>query len=244
MTADRRRRRAWGAAVLVLALLLARGSAGAFSFSDEERKDHESQERARTRARAAASYQLDAKCKARLAERRTLIIVAEHVGSGYRTHQEDYDPHFSVLSRDLGRLGVRVYSREEIKAQIAQAEVDAYFRNDPDAALGAAKKLGPDLVLRAAIGSRSSYNEFMGLPEVAVSIALSLMDGNGEILSTASASADSYSGSDTLGMALRLLNEQAPGALNKLYGDFCRHGGGAPPAADGEHSRDERGADR
>lgn len=222
MKAEGRRNGVWLIAFVALVATCHATSVSAFSFSEEERKDHEGQERARTRASAAASYQLPAKCKERLAGRRTLIIVAEHVGSGYRTRQEDYDPHFSVLSRDLGRLGVRVYSREEIRAQVAQAEIDAYFRNDPDAALGASKKLGPDLVLRAAIGSRSAYNEFMGLPEVAVSIALSLTDASGEVLSTALASADSYSGADTLGMALRLLNEQAPAAVNKLYGDFCR----------------------
>jgi hypothetical protein len=219
--------------VAILAAVLAVRSAGAeFSFSEEDRKTQEEHDAKQRRQRAAGAVTLDARCRAKLDKRKTMIIVAEHVGARYRTRQVDYDPHFSVLSRDLQRLGVRVYSRAEIQAQIAQAEIDAYFKNDADAALGAAKRLGPNLVLRAAIGSRSSYNEFMGLPEVAVSIALSLTDSSGRIIAQASAGDASYSGSDTLGMALRLLNEQAPGALNRLYLDFCRRAPDTAPPAD------------
>ena len=36
-------------------------------------------------------------------------------------------------------LGLRTYTPEEIRSQIAQAEIDAYFRNDPDAALSASR---------------------------------------------------------------------------------------------------------
>lgn len=200
-------------------------TAPGFSFSDEERKDAEEHEKGKSRVRTAGALRLDAKCQARLAQRRTMIILGEHVGSGYRTQQGSYDRHFGVLSSSLQRLGLRVYTPEEIRARVAQAEIDAYFRNDPDAALNAAKKLGPDLVLRATISSRSTFNQFMGLSEVAVSIGLSLTDGSGRIVSEASASSDSYSGSDTLGMALRLLNEQAPSAVNRLYLGFCRDAG-------------------
>lgn len=210
-------------ALVVTMVALAPPPTGAdFSFSEEDRKNDAEHEKAQDRTRAAASVRLDPKCQAALGQRKTMIIVAEHVGSGYRTRQTSYDRHFGVLSSSLQRLGVRVFTREEIRAQVAQAEIDAYFRNDPDAALGAAKKLGPNLVLRAAISSRSSYNDFMGLPEVAVSIALSLTDSSGRVVSEASASADSYSGSDTLGMAYRLLSEQAPAVLNTLYLGFCR----------------------
>jgi hypothetical protein len=43
-------------------------------------------------------------------------------------------------------------------------------------------------------------------------------------VSNVAANADSYSGSDTLGMALTLVNEQAAGAVAQLYADYCKQG--------------------
>ncbi|MCZ7653744.1 MAG: hypothetical protein M5R42_04840 [Rhodocyclaceae bacterium] len=36
---------------------------------------------------------------------------------------------------------------------------------------------------------------------------------------------ESYSGTDTLGMALTLVNEQADEVVAKLYNDYCRNAG-------------------
>jgi hypothetical protein len=58
------------------------------------------------------------------------------------TTQSSYGPHFNAINKRLRALGLNTYTQEEIRAQIAQAETDAYFRNDPDAALNASKKLG------------------------------------------------------------------------------------------------------
>jgi hypothetical protein len=41
------------------------------------------------------------------------------------------------------------------------------------------------------------------------------------VLSDASASAESYSGSDTLGMAGTLIEEQADAVVNRLLGGYC-----------------------
>lgn len=209
-------------ALRMIAAPLAPASAAAFSFTEEEQRDRDDQhhEHAGRRGEGAG---LSAACRAELGKHRTVVIIGERTsGGGLRTEQSAYGSHFQVLSRGLRNLGVRTYTQEEIHAQIAQAEVDAYFRNDPDAALGASRKLGADLVLRGTISSRSVFNEFMGLPEVAVTIALALADGSGHVISESSANADSYSGYDTLGMALRLMNERAPGVLATLFGDYCR----------------------
>jgi hypothetical protein len=200
--------------------LVGRAAADDFSFSHEEEKSKREHEQA---AGAAAPVELSAACRKAIARRRTVIVVAESIdGGGFRTRQSAYGPHLQTLAHVLRALGVRTYTPEEIRAQVAQAEIDAYFRNDPDAALAASSKLGADLVLRGVISSRSVFNEFMGLPEVAVSIGLALADRSGCVLSEATASADSYSGYDTLGMALRLVNEQAPGVVSRLFADYCR----------------------
>ena len=39
------------------------------------------------------------------------------------------------------------------------------------------------------------------------------------------AGAESYSGTDTGGMALTLINEQADGVVARLYSDYCRQAG-------------------
>ncbi len=193
-----------------------------FSFSEEEKHDREDQERARKDAPGHGASALGAACRAEIAKHRTAIVIAERIDrGGFRTEQAKYGPHFQELSRTLRQLGVRTYTQEEIRAQVAQAEIDAYFRNDPDAALAASRKLGADLVLRGVISSRSAFNAFMGVPEVAVTIALALADGSGRIIAESTASGDSYSGYDTLGMALRLVREQAPGVLLELYRDYC-----------------------
>ena len=44
-------------------------------------------------------------------------------------------------------------------------------------------------------------------------------------ISNVAARADSYSGTDTLGMALTLVNEQADEVVAQLYNDYCRSAG-------------------
>lgn len=216
----------WTAAIALLASIatLSPSTVSAFSFSEEAERDEASRRQVeRGPSRSGAGSAIRADCRARIERRRTVVLIAERSDDGgYRTEQSAYGPHLQALTRRLRELGVRTYSAEEIRAQVAQEEIDAYFRNDPDAALAAASKLGADLFLRGVISSRSTFNEFMGLPEVAISMGIALADRSGAILSEATASADSYSGADTLGMALRLTNERAPGVVTKLFADYCR----------------------
>lgn len=217
------------------AALIAPTSAHAFSFAEEaehdeeaERDERDARGERRARSPGAGGSGIDAACRADLARQRTVILIAAQSDrGGLRTEQTAYGRHLQALGRRLRDLGVRTYTPEEIRAQIAQEEIDAYFRNDPDGALAASRKLGATLVLRGVISSRSSFNEFMGLPEVAVSMGLELADSSGRVLSEATASADSYSGYDTLGQALRLTNERAPAVVAKLFGDYCRR---SPPS--------------
>ena len=61
--------------------------------------------------------------------------------------------------------------------------------------------------------------------EVAVHMGFTLVSAGGKTLSNVTAKADSYSGTDTLGMALELVNEQADEAVARLYNDYCRTAG-------------------
>ena len=81
-----------------------------------------------------------------------MVIIGEQQPNGYIVaQQQNYGPHYEAINSRLRSLGLRTYTPEEIRRQIAQAEIDAYFKNDPDAALSAAKRLGASFVLRGLI---------------------------------------------------------------------------------------------
>ncbi|MDA0189146.1 MAG: hypothetical protein OSW77_02235 [Proteobacteria bacterium] len=207
---------------LALALCLALpATAAAFSFSEEEQREKTAAEASRKRPGPA----LSTPCKAALKDRKIMVVIGERSNRGVDARQSAYGPHFNAINQRLRNLGLRTYTQEEITAQIAQAEIDAYMRNDPDAALNASKKMGADFILRGVISSRSAINPVLRIPEVYVSMSFTLTAADGRPVSDVSASAESYSGTDTLGMALTLVNEQASGVVARLYGDYCRHAG-------------------
>ncbi len=129
-------------------------------------------------------------------------------------------------TRGCARSGLRTYTPEEIRKQIAQAEIDAYFRNDPDAALAAAKRLGASFVLRGLISSQAVPNPVMrrqpGLGEHGLHAHRQRTAGS---FRTSQASSSSYAGADVARMALTLVNEQADEVVARLYGDYCRNAG-------------------
>jgi hypothetical protein len=124
-------------------------------------------------------------------------------------------------------LGLRTYTPEEIRRQIAQAEIDAYFRNDPDAALGASKRLGASFVLRGLITSQATRNPMMAVNQVSVNMKFTLYGSNGRLISDTEAGSSSYAGADVARMALTLVNEKADEVVPALYADYCRNAGPA-----------------
>jgi hypothetical protein len=193
----------------------------AFSFSEDEKQQKEGDEAARKKV----SQQLATPCKDALKDRKIMVVIGERSSKGINAQQSSYSPHFNSINQRLRNLGLKTYSQQEITAQVAQAEIDAYFRNDPDAALNASKKMGADFILRGTISSRTAMNPVLRIPEVYVYMGFTLSAADGRTISDVSASAESYSGTDTLGMALTLVNEQASGVVARLYSDYCRNAG-------------------
>jgi len=208
--------------LLALALCLVFPSAfGAFSFSEDERQEKETEGNARRKV----SQQLATPCREALKDRKIMVVIGERSSRGINAQQSSYSPHFNSINQRLRNLGLKTYTQQEITAQVAQAEIDAYFRNDPDAALNASKKMGADFILRGTISSRTAINPVLRIPEVYVNMGFTLSAADGRTISDVSASAESYSGTDTLGMALTLVNEQASGVVARLYSDYCRNAG-------------------
>lgn len=193
--------------------------AAAFSFSEEENKQRESSRTSAARQRAAAH--INPACQEALRGKTIMVVVGERTAKGMSGDQSSYSSHFQAIDRRLKRLGLNTITQAEMKAKIAQAEIDAYLNNDMDAALNASKKMGTHFILKGVISSRSAINPVLRIPEVYISMHFTLNGADGRVYSEASASAESYSGTNTGGMALTLINEQADGVVARLSRDYC-----------------------
>jgi len=207
----------------LLALLLGMtvSHALAFSFSEEEEK----QKAADAAAKKRGGVALNTACREALKNKTIMIVVGERTARGMNSEQSSYSSHFNAIDKRLKKLGLVTITQAEMQAKIAQAEIDAYLKNDMDAAMNASKKMGADFILKGVISSRSAINPVLRIPEVYISMGFTLNGADGQTLSEAGARAESYSGTDTGGMALTLINEQADGVVARLYGDYCRAAG-------------------
>jgi len=159
-----------------------------------------------------------------------MVVIGEERSDGYVSAQlQNYGPHYDAINRRLRALGLKTYTPEEIRRQIAQAEIEATMRNDPDAALSASKRLGASFVLRGLIRAEATRNPIMAVNQVSVTMGFTLAGSDGRPVATADARTQSYAGADVARMALTLVNEEADAVVASLYADYCRHAGlGAP----------------
>ncbi len=210
---------------------LAAGSAWGQGFKFSNPDPNQQAERAAQAAREdRIAYELSTPCRNDLKGKKIMVIIGERQSDGYIfAEQNNYGPHFQAINARLRSLGLRTYTPEEIRAQIKQAEIDAYFRNDPDAALSAARRLGASFILRGLITADARLNNIILVNEVRVGMGFTLTQSNGKIISDVGADAASYAGSNVGQMALTLVNEQADEVVARLYGDYCRNAG-FPPA--------------
>jgi len=193
-----------------------------FSFSQPD--DADKQEQAARDARIADA--LSAPCRADLKNKKIMVVIGERQSNGYvEARQQNYGEHYQAINKRLQALGLRTYTPEEIRRQIAQAEIDAYFRNDPDAALSASRRLGASFVLRGLISSQATPNPMMAVNQVSVNVGFTLTASNGRVISDTEARSSSYAGSDVHQMALTLVNEKADEVVAMLYADYCRNAG-------------------
>jgi hypothetical protein len=211
----------------VLLTLVACGPALAqqqgFKFSQPDDSERQEQQAKEERIR----QQLSTPCRAAIKDRKIMVLIGERQSNGYiAAQQQNYGPHFNAINNRLRTLGLKTYTPEEIRRQIAQAEIDAYLKNDQEAMLSAAKRLGASFVLRGLISSQAMKNAMMNVNQVDVNMQFTL-SGNGQIISETDAHSASYAGADVARMALTLVNEQADEVVATLYEDYCRKVGAA-----------------
>ena len=216
------------AALAVLPATAATGQGFKFSQPDESAQADQAAEAARQQMIAD---QLSTPCRAELRGKKIMVIIGQVQSDGYiAAVQQNYGPHYQAINRRLQALGLRTYTPEEIRAQIKQAEIDAYFKNDPDGAMAAARRLGASFVLRGLITSQAAMNPIIAVNQVNVGMGFTLAASNGKIISDVGANAASYSGANVAQMAATLIDEQADEVVARLYGDYCRNAGFPPPA--------------
>ncbi len=211
------RRRLPALLILAAALPFAAAAQG-FKFSNEDK----SQQEAKAERQRRIDAQLSTPCRDRIRNRKIMVLIGEEVNGAVQARQSAFSPHFEAINARLQNLGLRTYTQEEIRRQIAQAEIDAYFKNNPDAALSAARRLSANYTLKGLISSRAMRNPMMPVNQVAVSMQFVLSGADGKRVAQADAQSQSFSGADVQGMALTLINEQAEEVVAKLYSEYCQ----------------------
>jgi len=192
-----------------------------FKFSNEDASD-----KAREAERQAKVQSLLATpCRDKIKNQKIMVLIGEDRNGVIYASQASYSPHVDAINGRLRSLGLRTYSPEEIRRQVAQAEIDAYFKNDPDAAISASKRLAAQYILRGLIATQSGRNAIVNVNQVSVAMNFTLTGANGRMISQADARNESYAGRDTRGMALTLINERADEVVAQLYSDYCQRAG-------------------
>jgi acid stress-induced BolA-like protein IbaG/YrbA len=223
-----RPRHAFATLALLAPLVSGPATAQGFKFSQPDDSDRLEQEARQSQI----AEQLSTRCRAEIKDKKIMVVIGVRQSNGIvAAQQQNYGPHFHVINARLRALGLRTYTPEEIRRQIAQAEIDAYFRNDPDAALGASKRLGASFVLRGLISSQATRNPMMAVNQVSVNMKFTLYGTDGRLISDTEASSSSYAGANVEHMALTLVNEKADEVVPTLYADYCRN---ARPTAAGK----------
>jgi len=199
-------------------------AAQGFKFSQEDESDRLEQEARQSKI----AEELSTPCRAALKDKKIMVIIGVRQSNGYiAAQQQNYGPHFQSINARLRALGLKTYTPDEIRRQIAQAEIDAYFKNDPDAMLNASKRLGASFVLRGLISSEATRNPMMAVNQVTVNMKFTLYGSDGRLISDTEASSGSYAGANIERMALTLVNEKADEVVPALYADYCRKAGPA-----------------
>jgi hypothetical protein len=193
-----------------------------YKFGQEDGSDQVEQEARQARI----AEQLSTPCRAGLKDKKIMLVIGVRQSNGYiAAQQQNYGPHYQSINARLRALGLRTYTPEEIRRQIAQAEIDAYFKNDPDAMLTASRRLGASFILRGLISSQATVNPMMNVNQVTVNMKFTLYGSDGRFISDTEASSGSYAGANVEHMALTLVNEKADEVVPALYADYCRKAG-------------------
>jgi hypothetical protein len=210
-----------------LALALTAGQAGAaqgFKFSNEDPAVQAGKD-AKAQRQAQVQAQLSTPCRDKIKNQKIMVVIGEERNGKVMANQSSYNPHISAINDRLAALDLKTFTQAQIRAQIAQAEIDAFFKNDRAAAAGAAKRLAAQYILRGLISTSARKSAIVNVNQVNIAMNFTLTGADGRMISTAGAKNESYAGVDVSGMALTLVDESAQEVVAQLYSDYCLKAG-------------------
>src|SRR5580658_2954788 len=157
--------------LVVLASIAGTGALPAaepFHFSTQVQQEQAAKQAAEVQQAESIRQLVSVPCRDRLKNLKILQLMAEHREGRWLTEQDRYGRLTSIIDTRMRALGLGTYTQEQITSSIAQAEVDAYFNNNPDGALAASRRLAADYILRGDITMTTGVNGLVGVREVAV----------------------------------------------------------------------------
>jgi hypothetical protein len=212
-----------GEAALVIALLCAAvAQAQGFRFSTEEQKRKAAEANAAAERRERVESLLSVPCLERIKDQRIVVVIGEDRNGVIVAGEAIYNPHFEAINQRLRAVGLRTYTPEEIRRQIAQAQMEALLRKDVQAARATAKRLAARYILRGLITTRAVRNAVVNVNQVSVNMDFILTGADGALISQVSEKNESFAGRDVAGMALTLIDERADELVARLYNDYCQ----------------------
>jgi hypothetical protein len=191
-----------------------------FKFSNPS-PDEKTQADAEAGRRMTIDALLSTPCAQKVKNRKIMVLLGEERNGTVVAAQGSYGRHVDAINSRLKMLGLKTYSPEEIRRQVAQEEIDAVFKNDPDRAMSASKRLAAQYVLKGVIATHAFRNQTIGVNQVNVAMDFTLADASGRPMSTQHVTNASYAGADVSGMALTLIEERADDVVARLYSDYC-----------------------
>ena len=195
-----------------------------FKFSDPDPAAKADKD-AKDKRNAQVQEMLAAPCLNRIKNQKIMVVIAENKDGMISANQAAYNTHVSAINDRLQAVGLRTFTPAQIRAQVAQAEINAFFKNDADAAISASRRLAAQYILRGVITSSTHRNAIVNVNQVSIGMKFTLSGANGRMISQSSASNESYAGHDVAGMALTLVEESAEEVVAKLYSDHCKAAG-------------------
>lgn len=195
-----------------------------FKFSNEDPAE-KADKAAQAQRQAQVQSMLSTPCRDKIRNQKIMVLIGENKNGAVQAGQAAFSPQVDAINTRLQAAGLKTATQAQIRAQVAQAEIDAYFKNDPDAAISASKRLAAQYILKGVISTQAGRNLAVNVNQVNISMHFTLTGSNGKMISQTEAANASYAGSDTSGMALTLIRERADEVVARLYSDYCQKAG-------------------
>jgi hypothetical protein len=192
-----------------------------FKFSEAEKAEQQQQANEAAQRQSRINALLATPCAAKLKNQKILMMIGLERGDIVDARQGNFTSQFNAVSSRLKTLGLRVLTQGELRAQIAQAEIDAFFKGNTDAALNASKRMAAPFTLKGLIRTSTGVNPVVNVKQVQMNMDFVLTGANGQLISQVTKSDTSFSGMDVQGTSMELINKHADEAVAELYSEYC-----------------------